>query len=72
MGIIIEVGQFSHNDFQSLLDQVIGIMRLEAVPAQLVLEQGAVLRIEALPGCSVIRLLLQPVEEALRSLGHGH
>jgi hypothetical protein len=54
------------DDLQGLLDQVVGVVRLEAVAPQPVPEQGPVQRVEALPGCGVVGALPQPVDEVLR------
>jgi hypothetical protein len=58
--------QLPDDDFEGLLDQVVGVVRLQAVPPQPVPEHGPVQGVEALPGGAVVGVLPQPVDEVVR------
>ena len=57
----MELRYFPDDDRKNLLDKIVGVLGLEVVPPQPLLEQGAVLHIEVLPGFGIVRVLLQLV-----------
>src|SRR5262249_16865735 len=68
---VVEVRQFPQNNLQNLLDQIVGVLRLDRVTANPGQEQGSVQAIETLPGSGITGMLPKVVQEAWRSLCHG-
>lgn len=59
------------NCFLLVLDQVVGVVRLERVTAQPRFQQRPVQGIEALPGGRILGVLAQAVQQARRCIVHG-
>ena len=65
----MELGQFGRHGLQDVLDEVVGVVRLQGVAAQPGSEEGPIEVIELSPGVGVRGGLAEAVQQTGRRLG---